>query len=73
MDPYRIVNRLHDIGLTDAAIARIVCCGSQTIWRIRHGEESGRNIAPYLRNLAVAVKACEQGYSVEYGDRVRRG
>lgn len=66
-DPYSIVQSLHEIGLSDAAIARIVCCRSDTIWRIRHGEASGRNIAPFLRNLAVAVDACERGYSVEYG------
>jgi|GEM_PF-6800303 len=67
MDPYNIVMRLYDIGLSDAAIARIVCCRADTIWRIRHGEASGRNLAPYLRNLAVAVDACERDYSVEYG------
>lgn len=74
MDPHSIVWYLHDqIGLSDAAIARIVCCRADTIWRIRHGEASGRNLAPYLRNLALAVDACERGYSVEYGAPVRRG
>lgn len=65
MNPYNVVQRLHDIGLTDAAIARIVCCRADTIWRIRHGQASGRN-------LVIAVDACERGYSVEYGEPLRR-
>lgn len=52
----QIVQQLHEIGLSDAAIARIVCCRAHTIWRIRHGQESGRNIFPRLQRVVQLIQ-----------------
>jgi hypothetical protein len=51
----RTVKALRDIGLADTVIARLVCCSPGTIWRVRHGQEPGRNLAPYLENLEILV------------------
>jgi hypothetical protein len=69
--PQQLVRALHDIGLADTTIARLICCSPGTIWRIRHGKESGRNLAPYLENVALLVEANESGYRVRLGEPVR--
>ncbi len=55
-----IVQAFHDIGLADTTIARLVHCSPGTIWRIRQGEESGRNISPRLQNIVRAIQENER-------------
>ena len=60
VSPQEIVQAFHDIGLADTVIARLVRCSPGTIWRIRQGEESGRNMLPRLQNLVWAIQENER-------------
>jgi len=49
---------LWDLGFSDTAIARFINCWSETIGRVRSGEQSGRNIAVRLLIFAEAYNLC---------------
>lgn len=54
--PQEIVQALHTYGLNDKSIALLVCCSRSTIWHIRIGEQSGRNIAPRLQQVVKVIQ-----------------
>jgi predicted membrane channel-forming protein YqfA (hemolysin III family) len=51
-----IVQALYEWGLSETAIALLVCCSRSTIWHIRQGQQSGRNILPRLDKLVALIQ-----------------
>jgi hypothetical protein len=49
-----MIQALHKLGLTDRALAVLTCCSRSTIWHIRMGHQSGRNIQPRLQCIVQA-------------------
>ena len=54
--PQEIVSALREYGLSDTAIALLVCCSRSIVWHIRVGEQSGRNILPRLQNVVQVIQ-----------------
>ncbi len=48
-----------EMGISDEAISHLTASSRSTIWHIRHGQQSGRNLLPRLQNLILAIYANE--------------
>lgn len=56
-DAQQMVRALHEMGLSDDTIALLAASTQGTINKIRHGHESGRNLAPRLARLCETINA----------------